>query len=232
MPRSLFRFALPLAVLLAPEGDAGGAAGGGAPPPPAGDKGEKKADPPPPPPAADAKLAAELATTQAQLKALQEQAKADAAARKQAEQKQLEEQGNFKTLAEQVRAENEALKKKLADLEGDATIGKTYREQQQKLIDEAAAKLAPEDKAVLDSIGTLDGKAAFLKRITAAPGAAPAAKTPPGANTPPPGGTGPVDVAALIATKGMAWVEKNHPKELDAYLDAMTPKTSKKRSLF
>lgn len=230
MPRSLFRFALPLAVLLAPEGDAGGAAGGGAPPPPPG-KDEKKADPPPPPPAADAKLAAELATTQAQLKALQEQARADAAARKQAEQKQLEEQGNFKTLAEQVRAENEALKKKLADLEGDATIGKTYREQQQKLIDEAAAKLAPEDKAVLDSIGTLDGKAAFLKRITAPGAAAPAAKTPPGAGTPPPGGTGAVDVASLIATKGMPWVEKNHPKELDAYLDAMTPKTSKKRSL-
>lgn len=232
MPRSLFRFALPLAVLLAPEGDAGGAAGGGAPPPPPGDKGEKKADPPPPPPAADAKLAAELATTQAQLKALQEQARADAAARKQAEQKQLEEQGNFKTLAEQVRAENEALKKKLADLEGDATIGKTYREQQQKLIDEAAAKLVPEDKAVLDAIGTLDGKAAFLKRITAALGAAPAAKTPPGANTPPPGGTGPVDVAALIATKGMGFVEKHHPKELDAYLEAMTPKKSAKRSLF
>lgn len=228
MPRSLFTLAL--AVLLAPEGEAGGG-GGGAPPPPKAD--DKKADPPPAAPPADAaaKLAAELATTQAQLKALTEKAKADDAARKTAEQKQLEEQGNFKTLAEQRAAEGEALKKRIADLEGDAALGKTYRETQQKVIDEAAAKLSADDKAILDAIPGLEAKAKFIARIGQG-ATAPAAKPPGAAGAPPPGGAGAVDVVSLLATKGMGWVEKNHPKELEAYLDALTPKKTAKRSLF
>lgn len=226
MPR-FARFLLAHAVLLAPEGDAGGGAGG-APPPP---KDEKKDPPPSAPPGPDAtKLAADLAATQAALKALQEKAKADEAARKDAEQKQLAEQGNFKTLAEQRAADLEATKKRLADLEADAAIGKSYREREQKAIDEAGAKLPEGDKAILDALPSIEAKQAFLKRISGA--GAPPANAPPGANTPPPGSNAAVDVVALIATKGMSYVEKNHPKELDAYLASVTPKKTTKRSLF
>lgn len=227
------RFLLAHAVLLAPEGDAGGAAGGAPPPLP---KDEKKADPPAPPPAApgpDAtKLAADLAAAQARLKQLEEQNKSAEAARKAAEQKQLEEQGNFKTLAEQRAADLEAAKKRLADLEADAALGKAYREREQKALDEAAAKLSPDDKTILDALPTIEAKQAFLKRISAAPAPAPAGKQPPGANTPPPGSNAAVDVVALIATKGMSYVEKHHPKELDAYLESSTPQKTAKRSLF
>lgn len=34
------------------------------------------------------------------------------------------------------------------------------------------------------------------------------------------------------ATKGMSYVEKHHPAELNAYLEAKTPKKAAKRSLF
>lgn len=228
MHRLLSRVLLAHAVLLAPEGDAGG--GGGTDPPKDPAAPPKDAPPSPPPADQTAKLAAELATAQAALKALQEQSKAHEAARKAAEQKQLEEQGNFKTLAEQRAAEAEELKKRLADLEGDAALGKTYREQQQKAIDDASAKLSAEDKAILDSIPGVDAKAKFIARLAQGM-TAPAGTPPPGAGTPPPGGTQSLDVSTLIATKGMGWVEKHHPKELDAYLEAMTPKKSAKRGL-
>ena len=221
----LRRVLLASAVLSLPDDGAGGAgAAGGVLAPPA-------ATPPAPAPGPDAvKLAADLASTSAQLKALQDKAKADDAARKANDQKLLEEQGQHKTLAEQRLADLEAANKKLADLESDAAIGRTYREAQQKVLDEAGAKLSPDDKALLDALPTIEAKTKFLARIGTTP--APAAAQPAGAGaTPPPPGAG-ADIPSLIAAKGVDWVKRSYPKEWEAYADKSTPRTGRRGGLF
>jgi hypothetical protein len=217
--RRLATLSLLTAVLSAPEGDTSG--GGG-----------NATAPPLPPPAADesAKLAAALAATQAELKAIRgAQAKADAD-RKAAEEKALGEQGQFRTLAEQKAAEAEELRKKIADLEGDAAIGRTYREQKQAEIEAASKGLTADDKAILDALPTVDAKAKFLARISTTT-TTPAAKPAPGSTAPPPGGNEPT-IEQLITTRGVDWVVANKPKEWSEYASRHTSSTGRPRGLF
>lgn len=208
MLRTSVLFALAHAVRFAPEGDTGGG-GGNAP-----------ATAPATEPALDpVKLSQALAATQAELKAIKAAQAKDAADRKAAEERALGEQGQFKTLAEQKAAEAEELRKRLAELEPDATVGRTYREQKQAEIDAAAKTLAASDREILDSLSTIDAKVKFLARISSAPpttAATAAAKPATGAGGPPPG-SATVVISELIASKGIDYVKRNHPNEWDAY---------------
>lgn len=218
--RRLASLSLLTAVLSAPEGDTGGGGNAGAAPAP------------PPAPAEDpTKLAAALAATQAELRSIKSaQAKADAD-RKAAEEKALGEQGQFKTLAEQKAAEAEQLRKQLADLEGDAAIGRTYREQKQAEIDAAAKSLSADDKAILDALPSVEAKAKFLARITSTTAAPPTAKPAPGASAPPPGGNEST-IEQLIITRGIDWVVANKPKEWSEFASRHTSSTGRPRGLF
>lgn len=99
-----------------------------------------------------------------------------------------------------------AANKKLAELEPDATFGKTAREAATKRIDEAKAKLPADQQKIIDALPTLELKEQTLAAFSAKP-AATSAPTPPPAGGPPP----PAEVidfkAALADPSGKAWAE-------------------------
>lgn len=146
-------------VLMAPADDAGSAGGAGA----------SNVETPATPSADDlAKLKADNAALQKQLADIAASQTTAAKAADAARKKELEEQGQHKTLAEQLKAEKAALEAKLAALEPDANLGKTFREKTLASITEAAKTMSADDKVILDSINDLDAKAAFVARISGA----------------------------------------------------------------
>lgn len=103
--------------------------------------------------------------------------------------KALEEQGQFKALAE-------TLKARLAELEpleGDAKQWRSFVQQESQRIDAQKASLPPHWQAALDGAGSLDGKRAVLAAYEAERGT----KKQPAA--PPPGGAAPAPAGADFA---------------------------------
>ena len=108
-------------------------------------------------------------------------------------QKALEEQGEFKALAD-------SYKMRITELEADAEDAKawrSYRDAESKRIEEMKASLPPHWQAALDATSSLDGRRAILSAYEAERGAktrTPAAPPPGSAAPPAAGGT---DFAAL-----------------------------------
>lgn len=100
-----------------------------------------------------------------------------AAAGKKASDDKLLEEGKLKELLAQRDKELEALK-------ADAGLGKSFREREQKRIDDAKAKLTESQQKLLDLVPTLDGKSALLDELLGKSGT-PAATEPKKGEPPP-----------------------------------------------
>jgi hypothetical protein len=169
--------------------------GGGAPAPAAGG-----APAAPAAPAFDAgKLAAELQAAQAKLATFEAKAReGDAATRK-----QLEEQGQYKALAEKHAADLAAAQAKLAEQDPLAGIGKAFVEREKARIDAVVKDMDAEWKATLDAVGDnvlARGKLIDRYLATKTP-PAPGAK-PPAGGAPPSGPAPAVDAIAALRSAG------------------------------
>lgn len=136
---------------------------------------------------ADDQRYAQAAARVAELeRVMSERASADAAA-DEARKKKLREEGDIKKLLEEREADLAKLQAKLSEIDGDAKLGRSYRERESARIEAAKAQLTPQQAALVDAMGSVDLKAQLLDQFIAAKTVAPTPKAAAPGGPPAPG---------------------------------------------
>lgn len=174
--------------------------------------------------AALGKLMAEHEATKAELAALKAKGKEADASRSAAEKKALEEQGQFKALAEKHAADLAAAQKRLAELEGPASVGAAFLEREKARVEAVVKDMPAEWRETLDAVGdNVVARGKVIDRYLATTTTPPTAPKAPQGGAPPGSPAGVVDIRAEIAKgRSLDELRRSYPKEVDALLSTQS----------